>query len=113
LSQALLGIVEEFLMRYPELQAALAEFDCAERLSLSQLKERYRRLVRSYHPDHGGASDPEKIRQVNEAYRILRAYFHEYQFDCSHAEFLEQYPEERLREQFAFDSLWGGGDQGV
>jgi DnaJ-class molecular chaperone len=92
---------------------ALAEFECFERISLGQLKERYRQLARRYHPDNGGEADPEKMRRVNEAYRVLRDYFHEYQFDCSHAEFLEQYPEERLREQFAFDSLWGGHDQDV
>jgi len=96
-------------MQYPELRAALDEFDFEERISLRQVKERYRDLVRLYHPDRGSQADPEKIRRVNEAYRILRAYCQDYRFDCSHEEFLEQYPEERLREQFREDSLWGGG----
>ncbi len=95
-------------MQYSELRAALDEFSFPERVSLRQVKERYRELVRYYHPDSGPESDPEKIQRINEAYRILRSYFHEYLFNCSRSEFLEQYPEERLREQFAHDSLWGG-----
>ncbi len=100
-------------MQYPELRAALEEFGLSERVSLCQIKERYRDLARRYHPDHGAESDPEKIRRINEAYRILRSYCHDYLFDCSREEFLEQYPEERLREQFAVDSLWGGRGEDV
>ena len=100
-------------MEYRELRAALEVFDFSERISLRQIKERYRDLVRRYHPDRGDQADPEKIRSINEAYRVLRAYCHEYLFDCSHEEFLEQYPEERLREQFAEDSLWGGRAEDV
>jgi DnaJ-domain-containing protein 1 len=95
-------------MQYSELRAALKELELSERVSLRKIKERYHDLVRRYHPDSGLDSDPEKIRRINEAYRILRAYCHDYLFNCSRAEFLEQYPEERLREQFAQDSLWGG-----
>jgi len=98
-------------MTYQELQAALAVFDLPKRLSLRQLKERHRQLVRRYHPDSGGTPEPDRIRNINAAYRLLRDYCNEYQFDFSHREFLEQCPEERLREQFAEDSLWGGGQQ--
>lgn len=96
-------------MTYQELQEALAEFDLPERTSLRQLKGRHRQLVRRYHPDKGVESDPEKIRRINAAYQVLRKYCNDYQFDFSRQEFLEQFPEERLREQFAHDSLWGGG----
>jgi curved DNA-binding protein CbpA len=100
-------------MQYSELRAALEEFGFSERFSLRQLKERYRELARRYHPDHMPESDPEKIRRLNQAYALLRAYCHQYLFDGSHAEFLEQYPEERLREQFAVDSLWGARGEDV
>ena len=100
-------------MQYSELRAALEEFNFSERVSLRQIKERYRDLVRCYHPDSGAESDPEKIQRINEAYRILRSYCHEYLFNCSHSEFLEQNPEERLREQFAQDSLWGSRAEDV
>ena len=96
-------------MHYAELDAALQEFGFSERVSLRQIKDRYRDLARRYHPDHGSAAEMEKIQRVNQAYQVLRAYCQDYLFDCSHAEFLEQYPEERLREQFAEDRLWGAG----
>ncbi len=100
-------------MQYPDLRAALAELGLSERLSLRQLKERYRDLVRRCHPDCRAEAEPERIRRVNAAYRVMRAYCQDYRFNCSHAEFLEQYPEERLREQFAADSLWGGRAEDV
>lgn len=93
-------------MTYQELQEAVAEFDLPSRVSLRQLKERHRELVRRYHPDSGDASEPEKIQKINAAYRILREYCKDYQFNFSRQEFLEQFPEERLREQFSMDSMW-------
>ena len=96
-------------MTYQDLQEAVAEFDLPSRINWRQLKEKHRQLLRRYHPDSGDASDPEKIRRINADYQVLRDYCDDYQFDFSHQEFLEQCPEERLREQFAEDSLWGGG----
>jgi hypothetical protein len=36
------------------------------------------------------------------------AYCRDYRFSFSREEFLEQRPEERLRQQFAQDPIWGG-----
>jgi len=96
-------------MTYRELLDALDEFDLPERISWRQLKERHRQLLQRYHPDRGEAADPEKTKRINAAYQVLSEYCSDYQFDFSHREFLEQCPEERLREQFAEDALWGGG----
>lgn len=52
------------------------------------------------------APDPEPMRQVSASYRVLIEYCMEYRFNFSREEFLEQNPEERLREQFAPDSYW-------
>lgn len=98
-------------MTYRELEDALAEFDLPQRISWRQLKERHRELVRCHHPDRGDAADPEKIRRINAAYKVLHEYCNDYRFDFSRQEFLEQCPEERLREQFSMDSMWSGGSQ--
>ena len=74
-----------------ELCAALEKFEYSPRVSLRQIKERYPDLARRYHPDSGLESDPEKIRRINAAGQILRAYYHGYRFNCSRAEYLEQY----------------------
>lgn len=95
-------------MTYAELQEALIRFGLGDRATLRQIKDRHRQLVKTHHPDHGDGSDPETIRQVNAAYRVLLAYCENYRFSFSEAEFLEQFPEERLRRQFDWDPVWGG-----
>ncbi|MCD6527057.1 MAG: DnaJ domain-containing protein [Desulfuromonas sp.] len=94
-------------MNYKELEAALTVFDITEHASLKEIKARHKALVRKYHPDTG-CKDNDKIRLINEAYRLLIDYCSQYRFSFNRKEFLQQYPEERLREQFAYDPVWGG-----
>jgi hypothetical protein len=95
-------------MTYRTLQDALAVFGLGERATLKQIKARHRTLAKAYHPDRGESADPLAMQRVNAAYRILLAYCEGYRFCFSEAEFLEQVPEERLRRQFGWDSVWGG-----
>ncbi len=94
-------------MRYEDLTAALTEFDLPLQVTLKKIRERHRELVRLHHPDRGAGADNEKIRRINAAYKILNEYVNHYSFDFSREVFLEQYPEERLREQFYDVGLWG------
>ena len=94
-------------MTYQELRQALAVFELGERASLDEIRRRYRDLARRHHPDAGG-EDAQAIRRVNAAYRLLSDYCRGYRFSFGREEFLEQFPEERLREQFAGDPVWGG-----
>ena len=95
-------------MTYADLKGALDLFALPERATLSDVRERYRRLVRECHPDlHDGRED-DRIREVTAAYHLLRGYCDTYTFSFSEEEFLNQNPEERLRQQFANDPLWGG-----
>jgi hypothetical protein len=98
---------EEGDMIYEDLQAALTEFDLPPSTTWKKIRERHRQLVRQYHPDKGEHVDGEKIRRINAAYKILSEYVGDYCFDFSREQFLEQYPEERLREQFWSDKPWG------
>lgn len=68
-----------------------------------------RREVISAYPDTGDAGDPETIRKVNAAHRMVSDYVSEYRFSFAEEEFYEQNPEERIRRQFAYDPLWGRG----
>lgn len=90
-----------------ELRSAVTTLGLGERASLAEIKRRHRQLVKLYHPDAGSEESPEKIREINAAYRILLDYLAEYCFSFSEEEFYEQRPEERLRQQFADDPLWG------
>lgn len=94
-------------MTFEELQLALTEFDLSPQTSWKKIRERHRELVRRYHPDKGEQVDGEKIRRINAAYKVLSEYVGDYRFDFSREQFLEQYPEERLREQFWSEKPWG------
>ncbi|SHJ08533.1 DnaJ domain-containing protein [Malonomonas rubra DSM 5091] len=94
-------------MTFDDLQAALDEFDLSSQTSWKKIKARHRELVRRYHPDKGEQADPDRIRRINAAYKILSTYVGDYRFDFSREQFLDQYPEERLREQFWSEKLWG------
>jgi DnaJ-class molecular chaperone len=94
-------------MTYNDLQEALRVLGLGERASLKEIKARHRELVKRHHPDSGNASEPEIIRQVNAAYRIVYDYVSAYRFSFAEDEFYEQNPEERILMQFADDPLWG------
>lgn len=94
-------------MTYSDLQEALRVLGLEERVTLREIKTRHKELVKRYHPDTGNTDEPEKIRQVNAAYRIVLDYVTGYRFACTSEEFYEQNPEERLRQQFSNDPVWG------
>ena len=101
-------------MRYADLMHALKVLGIEDRSTLNEIKARHRELVRECHPDRVGG-DPERMRLVNAAYRLLTEYLAEYRFSFSEEDFYRRFPEERLRRQFDSDPLWGGiyhkGDQ--
>ncbi|MGB4599451.1 MAG: J domain-containing protein [Trichlorobacter sp.] len=96
-------------MTYADLQAALHLFSLHEGdlLTIRRIKERHRCLVKQHHPDHG-AADPEMIRQINAAHRLLMEYLQTYRFSFTEDEFYRQNPEEHLRRQFSWDPVWSG-----
>ena len=94
-------------MTYADLQEALRVLGLGERASLKEIKARHRELVKRHHPDASHASEPEMIRNVNAAYRIVSDYISAYRFSFAEDEFYEQNPEARIWLQFADDPLWG------
>ena len=94
-------------MTYDDLQEALRILGLGERTTLRDIKSRHRELVKRHHPDAGNMSEPDAIRKINAAYRIVMDYVSEYRFSFAESEFYEQNPEARLWQQFADDQLWG------
>ena len=94
-------------MTYADLQEALRVLGLGERATLNEIKARHRELVKRHHPDTGNSGDPETIRKVNAAHRMLLDYIAAYRFCFTEDEFYEQNPEERLWRQFMEDPLWG------
>ena len=96
-------------MTYADLQAALRILGLCERATLRDIKTRHREMVKRHHPDADVESEPETIRQINAAYSIIVEYITEYRYSFAETEFYEQNPEERIRQQFMNDPLWGKG----
>lgn len=87
-------------MTYADLQEALRVMGLGEQTTLRAIKTRHRELVKRHHPDAGNTTEPEVIRQINAAYRIVMDYVAEYRFSFTENEFYEQNPDERFRQQF-------------
>jgi DnaJ-class molecular chaperone len=96
-------------MTYADLLEARIVLGLGERAALKEIKTRHRELVKRHHPDTGNSDDPETIRKVNAAYRVLIDYVTAYHFTFTEDEFYEQNPDERLMRQFMDDPLWGKG----
>ncbi|NVN90791.1 MAG: J domain-containing protein [Desulfuromonadales bacterium] len=94
-------------MTFADLREALLVFGLGERATRSEIKARYRQLVKKYHPDVGDEHDNDRIRMINAAYQVLLAYIESFRFSFAEDEFYEQNPDERLRRQFMNDPLWG------
>ncbi len=95
-------------MTFVELQNALKVLGVSGRMTVQEIRDSYRKLVKRYHPDRGAEAENETIRELNAAYSIIEEYLHTYVYDFSKEQFYRQYPEERLREQFYDSDLWGG-----
>ena len=95
-------------MIYKELKLALGVLGIEERATLGQIKSRHRALVKEHHPDQANGQETEMIKEINAAYKVVSAYCEGYRFCFSEEEFLEQVPEEKLRRQFGWDSIWAG-----
>lgn len=94
-------------MNYADLKEALLVMDLGERVTLKEIKTRHKELVKRHHPDTGNTDEPDMIRKVNAAYQVVLDYVAAYRFSFAKEEFYEQNPEERLRQQFADDPVWG------
>jgi len=95
-------------MTFQELQEALHVLGLKDRMTIQQIKDRHRELVKRYHPDSCENTNGEQIQLINDAYRILSDYLDSYCYSFSEEEFYAQNPEENLRRQFMDDPLWGG-----
>ena len=94
-------------MTYADLLESLRILGLGERATIKAIKARHRDLVKRHHPDTANSNDPDMIKKVNSAYRVIQDYISDYRFSFKEDEFYEQNPEERIWQQFADDPLWG------
>ncbi len=94
-------------MTFADLQEARSILGLGEHATLREIKTRHRELVKRFHPDTGITSDSAMIRRINAAYRVVQDYITGYQFSFAEGEFYKQHPDERIRQQFVNDPIWG------
>ena len=94
-------------MTFEELQSARHILGLADDATFREIKERHRELVKRHHPDTGNEPHEATIRAVNAAYRLIEEYLSNYRISFRESDFYEQSPEERIRQQFMTDPIWG------
>ena len=78
-------------IEYEEFKRALKTLDIIALTSYTDLKERYLKLSKRYHPDMS-EGDAERFREINEAYKIVQKYMQDFRFQLNEEEFYQQNP---------------------
>jgi len=76
---------------YENFQNALDSLNIVSRITSAELKEKYLKLSKKYHPDMP-EGDVKKFKEINEAYKILQKYMQNFRFQLNEEEFYQQNP---------------------
>ena len=85
---------------YSDFKKAVEIFNIGTRLSRKNLRDRYLKLSKEFHPDLGG--DKEKFQELSEAYEILLNYTDNFRFEFSEDEYKKQFPLANFESRFWF-----------
>lgn len=78
-------------MDYEEFEKAVNTLGILTRLSKKDLKKKYLKLSKKYHPDMEEGST-QKFLEIKESYDLLCAYMDSYSYSFEKEEFLKQFP---------------------
>lgn len=78
-------------MEYEEFEKAVDLFGILTRVSKKDLKKKYLKLSKKYHPDMPEGSD-EKFQQLQESYELLNKYIDSFVYSFDEEEFKTQFP---------------------
>ncbi len=88
-------------LTYEDILWARKVLGIGEEVRWREVKEKYRQLLKKYHPDVSDASDSSrKIKDLNRAFEILQAYFDNYRLDLSKEGVYRQLDHLSFREHF-------------
>ncbi|AXH14602.1 DnaJ domain-containing protein [Malaciobacter mytili] len=74
-----------------EFEKAVDIFGILTKTSKKQLKQKYLKLSKKYHPDTPTGSE-QKFQELKDAYDLLLSYMENYKFSFEEEEFKSQYP---------------------
>ena len=78
-------------MDYETFQKALDSLGIVSRITYTDLKEKYLKLSKKYHPDMP-EGDAEKFKEISEAYKMIQKYMQDFRFQLNEEEFYQQNP---------------------
>ncbi|CAI8207288.1 MAG: Chaperone protein DnaJ [Arcobacter lacus] len=78
-------------MDYEEFEKAVDMFGILTRLSKKDIKQKYLRLSKKYHPDTPTGS-VEKFQELKKNYEILQKYMDDYNYSFEVDEYKKQFP---------------------
>ena len=78
-------------MNYSEFEKAVDMFGILTRISKKDLKKKYLKLSKKFHPDMPEGSD-EKFIELKKNYEILSAYVDSYYYSFDKEEYKNQFP---------------------
>jgi len=78
-------------MDYEEFEKAVDFFGILTKTSRKDLKKKYLKLSKKYHPDMAQGSE-EKFKELQKSYEILTKYMDSFAFSLDEEEFKEQFP---------------------
>ncbi|HHQ45123.1 MAG TPA: J domain-containing protein [Candidatus Altiarchaeales archaeon] len=90
-----------------ELEWARKTLGLSEEATQIQIQKAFRELSKQNHPDRGGS--PEKMSEINKAYKIIIDYISGYKYSLTEKELRRQNPESRWYETMRNDPIWGPG----
>jgi len=100
------------MTRFDEIEKARKTLKLGKTATLQEIKETYKALVKTYHPDkyrkEGGETE-EKMKEINKAYKIIREYVDGYEFRFTEEDVRRRYPDEQIEIMYTEDWMWGTG----
>ena len=95
---------------YKNIQDALEIMQLHDRITFSQIKEKYKELMKKYHPDHCRDTPTlceEKSKNIINAYKVLQKYCQDFRFSFSEEEVKSQPHHNWWAYRFGGDKTWG------
>jgi len=83
--------IKRKILDYEEFEKAVDMFGILTRLSKKDIKQKYLRLSKKYHPDTPTGS-VEKFQELKKNYEILQKYMDDYNYSFEVDEYKKQFP---------------------
>lgn len=79
------------MINFEQFQKALDTLGVTTKLTKNELKNRYKKLSKEFHPDMQDG-DTQKFQEINQAYKIVQEYMDAFRYKLDSEEFYEQKP---------------------